>query len=224
MNASKLLVGVFMLVFISSKAQQRVDSFYLSSYYIHKVSQFKLMPNTAGEIFFLGDSITDIAEWAELFGNKNIKNRGISTDNTFGVLARLDEVVESKPTKIFLMIGINDMAKRTPDNIIVQNIQRIEQYIHAHSPKTALIIQSILPTNNEFPEFAGYQNKDEHIKWVNKQLAIYCDVKKIAFVNLHPLFLDADNKLSKQYTSDGLHLNGQGYLLWKQVLLKKKLI
>lgn len=213
-----------MLVFVASKAQQRIDSSYMSSYYAHKVTQFRLMPNTQGEIIFLGDSITDIAEWAELFGNKNIKNRGISTDNTFGVLARLDEVVESKPAKIFLMIGINDMAKRTPDYIIVQNIQRIEQYVHSRSPKTMMIIQSILPTNNEFPEFAGYQNKDEHIKWVNQQLAIYCDTKKIPFVNLHPLFLDANNKLSKKYTSDGLHLNGQGYLLWKQVLLKKKLI
>ncbi len=224
MFLSKLLIGIFMLAFVGSKAQQRIDSSYMSSYYAHKVTQFRMMPNTQGEIIFLGDSITDIADWAELFGNKYIKNRGISTDNTFGVLARLDEIVESKPAKIFLMIGINDMAKRMPDNIIVQNIQRIVQYVQSHSPNTKLIVQSILPTNNEFPEFAGYQNKDEHIKWVNQQIASYCDTKKISFVNLHPLFLDANNKLSKQYTSDGLHLNGQGYLLWKQVLLKKKLI
>lgn len=224
MYLSKLLVGILMMVFVSSNAQQRIDSSYMSSYYAHKLTQFRMMPNTLGEIIFLGDSITDIAEWAELFGNKNIKNRGISTDNTFGIIARLDEVVESKPAKIFLMIGINDIAKRTPDNIIVQNIQRIVQYVHSYSPKTMIVIQSILPTNNEFPEFAGYQNKDEHIKWVNQQIAAYCDTKKIAFVNLYPLFLEANNKLSKQYTSDGLHLNGQGYLLWKQVLLKKKLI
>ena len=224
MYLSKLLVGIFMLVFVSSSAQQRIDSSYLSSYYVHKVTQFRLMPNTLGEIIFLGDSITDIAEWAELFGKKNIRNRGISTDNTFGVLARLDEVVESKPQKIFLMIGINDMAKKTPDQLIVQNIQRIVEYVRLHSPKTMMIIQSILPTNNEFPEFAGYQNKVGHIRWVNQQLATYCDTKKIPFVNLYPLFLDANNKLSKQYTSDGLHLNGTGYLLWRQVLLKKKLI
>ncbi len=224
MHLSKLLGGILMLVFVSSKAQQRIDSSYMSSYYVHKLTQFRMMPNTLSEIIFLGDSITDIADWAELFGNKNIKNRGISTDNTFGVLARLDEVVESKPAKIFLMIGINDMAKRTPDNIIVQNIQRIVQYVQSYSPKTMIIIQSILPTNNEFPEFAGYQNKDEHIKWVNQQMATYCNAKKIPFVNLYPLFLDANNKLNKQYTSDGLHLNGQGYLLWKQVLLKMKLI
>jgi lysophospholipase L1-like esterase len=224
MYLSKCIVGFFLLVFIQGKSQQRIDSAYLSSYYVHKLTQFRQMPNLPDEIIFLGDSITDIAEWAELFGKKNIRNRGISTDNTFGVLARLDEVVESKPAKIFLMIGINDMAKRTPDNIIVQNIQRIVQYVSVHSPKTKLIIQSILPTNNEFPEFAGYQNKDEHIRMVNQQLASFCDIKKIPFVNLYPLFLDANNKLSKQYTSDGLHLNGAGYILWKKVLINKKLI
>jgi lysophospholipase L1-like esterase len=224
MYLSKLLVGVFMLLFVASKAQLKIDSSYMSSYYVHKVTQFKLMPNAPGEIIFLGDSITDIAEWAELFGNKNIKNRGISTDNTFGVLARLDEVVESKPSKILLMIGINDIAKKTPDSFIVQNIQRIIQYVQTQSPKTMIIIQSILPTNNDFSEFAGYQNKDEHIRWVNQQIATYCDTKKVQFVNLYSLFLDPNNKLSKQYTSDGLHLNGRGYFLWKQVLLNKKLI
>lgn len=224
MYLSKFILSVLVLVFIECKSQQRIDSAYLSSYYIHKLTQFRLMPNSPDEIIFLGDSITDIAEWAELFGKKNIRNRGISTDNTFGVLARLDEVVESKPQKIFLMIGINDIAKRTPDIMIVQNIQRIVKYVSVHSPKTKLIIQSILPTNNEFPEFAGYQNKDEHIRIVNQQLASYCDLKNIPFVNLYPLFLDTSNKLSKQYTSDGLHLNGAGYLLWKRVLINKKLI
>lgn len=219
-----LLLILSYLLLLSANAQSIVDSSYLSSYYIHKVTQYKIMPNTHNEIIFLGDSITDIAEWAELFENKNIKNRGISTDNTFGVLARLNEVIESKPQKIFLMIGINDIAKRIPDNIIVQNINRISQYIHQQSPTTKLIIQSILPTNNEFPEFSGYQNKDEHIRWVNQQLMILCETKKMDYVNLYPSFLDNNKKLSKQYTNDGLHLNGAGYQLWKNILQTKKLL
>mgnify|MGYP000061554644 CR=1 FL=1 len=63
------------------------------------------------EIIFLGNSITDIGEWTEVWQDIHVKNRGISGDNTFGVLARLDEVVSSKPSKIFIMIGINDISK-----------------------------------------------------------------------------------------------------------------
>ena len=67
------------------------------------------MPDTPNEIIMLGNSITDGCEWSELFQNSNIKNRGISGDITEGVLYRLDEVTRSKPAKVFLLIGINDL-------------------------------------------------------------------------------------------------------------------
>ncbi len=204
---------IILLFTINCKAQLRFDSTYLSSYYLQKVTQFKLMPKKNGDIVFLGDSITDIGEWSELFGNKNIKNRGISTDNTFGVLARLDEVINSKPVKIFLMIGINDLAKKTPDAIILKNIQQIADQIKKYSPNTKLIIQSLLPTNNTFTEFVGYQNKDEHIIWLNNQLKLFCIKNHSTFVDLYSIFKDENGRLNKQYTFDGLHINGEGYQL-----------
>lgn len=215
---------IILLVAINCNAQLKYDSTYLSSYYLQKVTQFKLMPKKNGDIVFLGDSITDIGEWSELFRNKNIKNRGISTDNTFGVLARLDEVINAKPVKIFLMIGINDLAKKTPDVIILKNIRRIADQIKKYAPNTKLIIQSILPTNNTFTEFIGYQNKDEHIIWLNNQLKLFCTNHYLTFVDLYSLFKDENGRLNKQYTFDGLHLNGEGYQLWKAKLQKMKLI
>jgi lysophospholipase L1-like esterase len=215
---------LYLFIVLNGNAQVRYDSNYISSYYLQKVTQFKLMPKSTGSIVFLGDSITDIGEWSELFGNKTIKNRGISTDNTFGVLARLDETIASKPTKVFLMIGINDLAKKTPDVIILKNIKRITDQISQYSPNTKLIIQSILPTNNNFTEFAGYQNKDEHIIWLNNQLSLLCTRQQLIFVDLYSVFKDENGKLNKRYTYDGLHLNGEGYQLWKATLLKLKLI
>jgi len=215
---------VFFSITLKGNAQIKYDSNYISSYYLQKVTQFKLMPKSIGSIVFLGDSITDIGEWSELFGNKIIKNRGISTDNTFGVLARLDETIILKPTKVFLMIGINDLAKKTPDAIILKNIQRIADQLKQYSPNTKLIIQSILPTNNSFTEFVGYQNKDEHIIWLNNELSLFCTNSQLVFVDLYSLFKDENGKLNKRYTYDGLHLNGEGYQLWKATLLKRKLI
>lgn len=215
---------VFLSITFKVNAQVKYDSNYISSYYLQKVTQFKLMPKSIGSIIFLGDSITDIGEWSELFGYKTIKNRGISTDNTFGVLARLDETITLKPAKVFLMIGINDLAKKTPDAIILKNIQRIANQLKQYSPNTKLIIQSILPTNNNFTEFMGYQNKDDHIIWLNNELSLFCTNSQLVFVDLYSLFKDENGKLNKRYTYDGLHLNGEGYQLWKATLLKKKLI
>lgn len=206
------------------QAQGIYDSSYLTTYYEQKLSMFRLLPDTKGEIIFLGNSITDIGEWAEIWNNIHVKNRGVSSDNTFGVLARLDEVLSSRPDKIFIMIGINDIAKNIPDTVILKNYQTIIDRVTKESPTTQLFVQSILPVNKAFTDFKNHQNKDEHIVWVNAQLQSYCHEKHIRFVNLYQHFLDNNNQLSKQYTNDGLHLNGNGFMHWKSILTMEKLM
>ena len=202
-------------------AQASIDTTYQTTYYQQKVTLFRLLPNTKGEIIFLGNSITDIGEWAEIWKDTRVKNRGVLGDNTFGVLARLDEVTLSKPKKLFIMIGINDISKSTPDNVIIDNYRKILDRVKAASPKTKVYVQSILPTNNEFKEFARHQNKDEHIRAVNKALQQLSLEKGCTYVDLHTTFLDSNGKLDRQYTNDGLHINGYGYMLWKKLLMDK---
>lgn len=219
-----LVIVVVSLLANASMHAQQIDTSYQSTYYGQKVSLFRLLPDTKGEIIFLGNSITDIGEWAEIWQNSKVKNRGISGDNTFGVLARLDEVVSSKPEKVFLMIGINDIAKNTPDSVIVGNVIKIVETIQTASPTTKLIVQSILPTNDTFTEFKRHQNKDGHIRTVNSALHNYCQQRQLVFVDLYPLFLNTSGKLDERYTNDGLHINGAGYMLWRDALRKLKLL
>lgn len=200
-------------------AQPFADTSYRTTYYEQKVTLFRLLPDTKNEIIFLGNSITDIGEWAEIWQNSRVKNRGISGDNTFGVLARLDEVTSSKPQKVFIMIGINDMAKGTPDSVIISNYRRICQRIITSSPATKIYVQSILPTNSNFSEFKKHQYKEEHILNVNAALQNMCAAKKLTYIDLFSHFLDKENKLNTKYTNDGLHINGYGYMLWKKLLV-----
>lgn len=111
-------------------------------------SIFEIMPNDTNEIIFLGNSITDYCEWHELFGNPNIKNRGIGRDVIHGVIARLDEIVESNPKKIFIMIGINDLGRKRTTEQILTDYDRLLSFIKQKSPETEIFIQSILPTDN----------------------------------------------------------------------------
>lgn len=220
----KIILFLLMICLLQKTEAQQIDSNYRTTYYEQKVSLFRLLPNTPKEIIFLGNSITDIGEWAEIWQNPRVKNRGISGDNTFGVLARLDEVLSSKPEKIFLMIGINDIAKNTPDSIIIANIIRIVETIRRTSPATTVIVQSILPTNATYTEFQRYQHKDSHIRTVNAALQDYCQRKRVTFVNLYSYFLNKAGLLSDAYTNDGVHINGAGYFLWRSVLQKMKLL
>ncbi len=80
------------------------------------------------------------------------------------------------------------------------------------------MVQSILPTNNTFTEFKNHQNKTEHILFVNAALQKYCTANKFIYVDLYNGFIDGQNKLDKKYTNDGLHVNGYGFMKWKEIL------
>ena len=194
---------------------------YLNSYYSQKTTLFELLPQSGNDIIFLGNSITDIGEWAEIWQNIHVKNRGISSDITAGVLARLDPIIAGKPAKLFILIGINDIARNIPDSIILQNYEAILSKVSQGSPGTKVYVQSILPTNETFTEYINHQNKSDHILAINQALGDICRRLRIDLIDLHALFADQHGRLNNQFTNDGLHLNGPGYLRWKKYLEEK---
>ncbi|SMO80479.1 GDSL-type esterase/lipase family protein [Fodinibius sediminis] len=190
------------------------------AYYYHKKTLFEQLPNADEEIILLGDSITDGNEWAELFGNDRLKNRGISGDVTDGVLYRLDEVTESKPAKIFIMIGVNDLARDRSVNYVLSNYEKIVDRIVSDSPGTEIYIQSLLPVNDNYSRFTSHYDKLPEIKAVNDGLKSLCAGKGITYIDLFDDMRTAEDKLNPEYTEDGLHLNGNGYMVWKAELEK----
>ncbi|MGE4587486.1 MAG: sialate O-acetylesterase, partial [Mangrovibacterium sp.] len=70
----RVLIFVFLLGWLGSFAQDNG----FSTYYNQNRTQFEQLPDDKHEIIFLGNSITDFGNWAELFRNRRIKNRGIS--------------------------------------------------------------------------------------------------------------------------------------------------
>lgn len=202
---------------INSFAQKAWDSTYRPGNYAQRVANFRTYPNSEKDIIFLGNSITEYTNWNELLQLPEARNRGISGDISFGVLERLDEVTEGKPARIFILIGINDIARNIPDEVILQNYRRMISRIRAASPSTKLYFNSLLPVNNTFPD-RNHFNKDEHIAAVNEGLKKICQEENITLIDIHPLFLDTEKRLDKQYTYDGLHLNAAGYQRWAIIL------
>jgi lysophospholipase L1-like esterase len=221
----KFIAGVFcFFCFTGNKliAQQKIDSSFHFYYYDQKLSMFDAMDAENDGIVWLGDSITDGGEWSELFKKKKTANRGISSDVTYGVLNRLYNIKKLKPSKVFVLIGINDVARNIPDSLIIKNYLRIIDTFLLQMPNTKLYMQSLLPTNNSFTNFKNHQNKTDHIQFINAALKKVCQNKKVTFVNLYDEFLDKEGKLDAKYTNDGLHLIGAGYIHWKNFLLKNK--
>ena len=219
----KIILLIFSLMyFMDANSQAKTwDSTFKPANWNLKVQQFRNYPDSKKDIIFLGNSITAGVDWNELLQNSHVRNRGISSDITFGLLDRLDEITQGKPAKIFILIGINDISRNIPDSVILRNYQRMIDRIQTESPATKIYVQTILPVNNDFPVKAQF-NKDEHIDYVNRELKKMAEKEKVRLIDLYKEFLGADNKLDKKYTYDGLHLNAEGYKHWAEILKNGK--
>src|SRR5690606_34651148 len=118
--------------------------------YKFMVEQFRNLPVSKKDIVFAGNSITFWGNWSEMLDSRRIKNRGIPGEHTFGLLNRLDGIIEGKPHKIFIMIGINDLGKGLSDSVILRNWHDILDRVIRQTPKTKVYVQSILPTHPSF--------------------------------------------------------------------------
>lgn len=186
--------------------------------YKQRVELFIKEPAVEGKILFLGNSVTQRGHWKKLLNDSTVINRGIGGDITFGILKRLDDVTGRKPSRVFLMIGMDDLSKNIPDEVIMENIFAIVNVIRGGSPKTEIYVQSILPVNPSFENFPDHYDKQDHVVTLNRELRKFADRLKYTFVDVYSGFLDKENRLDAKYSTDGLHLNTAGYIHWVAIL------
>jgi len=194
----------------------------MPQHYVDQVAIFNKQPIVTGKIMFIGNSITAGANWKKLLKDSTIINRGISGDITFGVLNRVEDVIKRKPSKLFILIGINDLFKEIPDEVILQNILSFIRQVKSGSPKTTLFIQSILPVNKSFKNFPKNYDKEDHIVTINTQLKKLNKHFGYTYIDLYNQFTDANLQLDEKYSYDGLHLNTSGYLHWAEIIKTSK--
>jgi lysophospholipase L1-like esterase len=188
----------------------------MKQHFNQRTSLFRMLPNTENEIVMLGNSITAGGEWKELFPGVNIINRGIGGDVTDGVLERLDEVTESLPAKIFILIGTNDLAALKTPEYIIDNYGKILDRIRNASPATEIYIQSILPTDDSYHT----TRKNSDIRLINMNLERMARESGLVYIDLYSHFVTPDSKMNPAYSNDGLHLTGEGFRLWKSLISK----
>ena len=171
-------------------------------------------------IVFLGDSIMDWYPISDIYGTLPIVKSGIAGYETDDILSRLDDMVyKYNPTKVFLLIGTNDLktdedkTKETANNII-----EIMNNIKAKRPMTKLYFQSIYPVNRNMS--GAEERYNDEIKDVNRIVKEYCDKNNVTYINMFDELTDDKGNFKESLTRDGLHPNDLGYARISQVLLR----
>lgn len=223
-NMKLILLVSLMTITGASWAQtaEVTDSSYANGYYVERVKYFDNLHPVKKSIVFLGNSITEVGAWAEVLPGEQVINRGISGDNSWGVYARLDQVLAIKPRKIFLMIGVNDLKRGTGIDDIVHNYERIAAKVKAVSPHTKLYFQSVLPVAESVLAAIYIKITNSKIKQLNERMQVVAAKYQCPYIDLHPVFADGNGQLKRELTTDGLHLKQSAYILWADDLKKKK--
>jgi len=180
-----------------------------SAHYLHRKSFFEHFSSKV-DIVFLGDSLTNDAEWAQMLPNISLANHGISGDSTTGGINRLKATIDTKPSKVFVMFGINDFRYGASVDSVFNNYQIIVHELLKNN--ISVYIQSTL--------IGGEQRVKRNIKVreLNKRLQSFStENESTTYINLNER-MSVDGVLNPLFTSDGTHLNAKGYQQWKDVI------
>lgn len=193
-----------------------------SEHYYSRMEEFEKSSISSKDIVMLGNSLTENGgDWTKRLGMKNVINRGIIGDDASGIDERLYQILPYRPAKILLMEGINDLSHQLSCEEVVNLVSNTLDLITQKSPQTKLILQSLLPVNEDFQRYKNLKGKTDSVLAINQKLEKLAKQKGIGYINLFPLFVEkGSNKLRKELATDGLHLNDSGYEIWATELKK----
>ena len=137
---------------------------------------------------------------------KEFINLGIAGDTTTGVLHRLKPLKIKTVKDFYILIGINDVLSGYKLSDIKSNyLYIIEELAKRNIENTYLI--SLPPVAKELPSSDLINNQVIELNQYLKKLA---KDRKIHFIDIYS-DLAENGYLNTLYTTDGLHLNSNGY-------------
>ncbi len=170
----------------------------------------------------LGDSLSLWFPGELMPGKRFWINQSISGEKTEGLLKRLDFLEDNNVEAVFLMIGINDLIWGKSDEEILSNYKEIVRQLKEEHPQTQIVVQSILPHGGENSTWESRDKLEalgsDRIVNMNDQLKEIADDNNAYYLDLYPIFVTGDGNLRDDLTTDGLHLNRQGYLVWRSAI------
>ena len=221
-----LLIAVIVLATILGVYVVR-DKDKKSDYWQMKYDSFKVQNAnlSKGQIIFVGDSITDFYPLDDYYSDLNLAtyNRGIGGDTTGGLLDRMQvSIFDLSPSKIVLMIGVNDVfGGRKSNEYVLDNYEEILTQISDNLPSAEVHCMSLLPVSLDIQPYAPNYDIAE---LNNRILQINTKIEELAsgfgydYHNLNQLVSCDGDSLKTQYTDDGLHLNSAGFEVWTNLL------
>ncbi len=183
-----------------------------SSHRVLREGMFGLTRLDFATVVMLGDSLTEGALWSEITGCAFVVNRGIGGDKADGISKRLDEVTKLKPTAVFLMVGVNDIASDVPVEKIVDRVRQTIRRLTKAGSQVYLTL--VLPVAESFT-----RKLNPKINELNAAYTVLALQTKVTVIDFRADMRTEEGFLRDELSVDGLHLAPDGYRIWRDAVM-----
>lgn len=197
-------------IYYSHKSSNKGEMSYADSWNRGRTLVFEDLPSDTADIVFVGDSQTEKFPLNEMIRNDHVKNRGIGFNTSAHILGRIDNILLGQPHKLFLQMGINDFENGISSDSLFKNYIAVIHRVRKLSPTTTLFIESIFPLSHYTEQGRKWEDTVERF---NSRLKALCRQEQVQFIDIFT-GLYKNNGIDTTLSWDGLHLNGDGYVIW----------
>lgn len=169
--------------------------------------------NVKADIVFFGNSLTFYGDFSSVFPDKVVCNLGLRGDTLQGMIDRVEQVRLLNPKVMYVMAGINDVANNSIGCFSCL-FERLLLALKDATPNSALIVQNLLPVNNNAFTIS-YDNYQ--IIECNKRIKRLVDKYSFRLIDLYHLY-QVNESLLQDFTYDGIHLTESYYEKWYRIL------
>lgn len=171
---------------------------------------------------FIGDSRTEgLALYTNLSDTTFYAQKGLTVKSIFTepfikddqeTITVLEALKKYRYSKIFIMLGVNELGWSYSDVFFEQYSKLVEQILDLQ-PNAQIYIQSILPVSKEKSESDPYINKNR-INSYNQMLKQIAQKWQVTYLPVDDKLKDQNGYLPKEASVDGIHLNRTYCLKW----------
>ena len=192
---------------VASRWQSSLDDFAASD---------RLKAPPTGGVLFVGSSSIRLWDGLETgFGDAStIIKRGFGGSRLSDCASLIDKLVTPyQPRIVVVYAGDNDLAEGAQPEEVAAQFERFVTGVREALPQTRIAYVSIKPS----PARAHLQQR---VQATNALIQAYTErTENTDFIDIYTPMLGADGFARKElFSGDSLHLNADGYALWRQVM------
>lgn len=154
---------------------------------------------------FLGDSIVSgISYYGFLEDSQVVADGNMTTDKA---LDQVSSVTSKNPSKVFIMVGLNDVNYGTRGaDVIAENLVTLANEVKSGAPSAKVYILSLLPVTNNFETKTTNQISQAAINDVNDAVSVLAASAGFTYIDVASAFKDTTGYLGGDYTSNGSNI------------------